>query len=337
MIIIYKADSADLDRWISFDRFPRKLFRMMKGKKTGFTGQSKALGNTCLGLQKIGIDYKLNPGKAQIESAKTPVLLFGQSNVAEYITQFPKTDFIVGPALYSHPIESPRLAEFENVKKILVPGPWMQNMCESYWGDKVIAWPVGIDTDTWLPEKGHHKQVDFLIYNKIMWGDENNMLQKIKTLLDNKALTYTIINYGSYQESEYKDYLAQCRGMIYLCEHETQGIAYQQALSKGVPILAWDRNDYWLDPRFYPNRVKYKPVSSVPYWDERCGCKFESMEDFSSALDWFLKGLERNKYDSRSYILENLSLEQCTQSLLDIFSNDCNSATTQGMYSTSRI
>ena len=43
--------------------------------------------------------------------------------------------------------------------------------------------------------------------------------------------------------------------MIFLCEHETQGIAYQQALSRNVPILAWDRGGDWQDPTYYPERV----------------------------------------------------------------------------------
>ena len=71
--------------------------------------------------------------------------------------------------------------------------------------------------------------------------------------------------------------------MIFLCEHETQGIAYQQALSCGVPILAWDRGGFWQDPEFYPHRVKFAPVSSVPYWDDRCGIKFASIEEFDDA------------------------------------------------------
>ena len=35
--------------------------------------------------------------------------------------------------------------------------------------------------------------------------------------------------------------------MVFLCEHENQDIAYQQALACGVPILAWDRGGYWQD------------------------------------------------------------------------------------------
>ena len=36
--------------------------------------------------------------------------------------------------------------------------------------------------------------------------------------------------------------------MIFLVEHETQGIAYQEAMACDVPILAWDQGN-WLDPK----------------------------------------------------------------------------------------
>ena len=41
-----------------------------------------------------------------------------------------------------------------------------------------------------------------------------------------------------YREEEYRAALNKCRAMVFLCEHETQGIAYQQALSCDVPIFA---------------------------------------------------------------------------------------------------
>jgi glycosyltransferase involved in cell wall biosynthesis len=40
--------------------------------------------------------------------------------------------------------------------------------------------------------------------------------------------------------------------MVFLCEHETQGFAYQQALSCGVPIIAWDRGGLLQDPKLLP-------------------------------------------------------------------------------------
>ena len=98
--------------------------------------------------------------------------------------------------------------------------------------------------------------------------------------------------------------------MIFLCEHETQGIAYQQALSCGVPILAWDQQGPWRDPSYYPKKVTFEPVTSVPYWDERCGLRFADISEFAFRWDEFWYAAGKNRYAPRSYILENLTLEK---------------------------
>lgn len=75
--------------------------------------------------------------------------------------------------------------------------------------------------------------------------------------------------------------------------------------------MAWDRGGYWQDPCYYPHKVKYEPVSSVPYWDDRCGLKFTGIEDFSRQLDAFITVGEAGAFDPRAYITENLTLEKC--------------------------
>lgn len=45
---------------------------------------------------------------------------------------------------------------------------------------------------------------------------------------------------GNYTEREYRSLLGRNRGMIFLCEHESQRLAYQEYLSCSVPVLAWE-------------------------------------------------------------------------------------------------
>jgi hypothetical protein len=101
--------------------------------------------------------------------------------------------------------------------------------------------------------------------------------------------------------------------MIFLVEHETQGFAYLQALSSGVPILAWERGGVWMDPAYYPNKVKFGPVTSIPYWDERCGKRFQDASDFSTKWTEFWSDVLAQKFKPRDYVLENLSLEGCAR------------------------
>jgi len=107
--------------------------------------------------------------------------------------------------------------------------------------------------------------------------------------------------------------------MIFLCEHETQGIAYQQALSMNIPILAWDHGGFWQDPEFYPQRVNFSPVTSVPYWSDQCGLRFKNITTFAKSLDQFVKNLNKKKFKPRKYVYENLNLKLSAKKYLDIY------------------
>jgi len=101
--------------------------------------------------------------------------------------------------------------------------------------------------------------------------------------------------------------------MVFLCEHETQGIAYQQALASDVAILAWDRGGYCRDPDIYPHRAQFAPVTSVPYWNERCGRTFASVAEFYDGWTKFWDEYQSGRYSPRDFILDNLTLEKCAR------------------------
>ena len=85
-----------------------------------------------------------------------------------------------------------------------------------------------------------------------------------------------------------------------------------------MPVLAWDPGGPWQDTHYYPHRVVYGPVSSVPYWDTRCGLKFRAIEEFDSAWKEFWDQHRAQAFAPRDYILEGLTLEKCAQGYLDI-------------------
>ena len=79
-----------------------------------------------------------------------------------------------------------------------------------------------------------------------------------------------------------------------------------------------DRGGFWQNPFYYPERVRFAPVTSVPYWDERCGRKFTDFPGFAGEWHEFWSGVTASVFDSRSYIIENLSLEGCAQEYVAI-------------------
>jgi len=317
MNIFYQE--PDPDRWLPFDRYPRKLIRRIVRGKEKIGGVGQVAINLLKGLDKIGVKYRFNDFAYIKKHSDEIACIVGKPEVL--FNRKWKNPIIFGSGIYSHSIECPDLlAKYPNVKRVLVPGEWMRKMFENDYGNSVIAWPTGIDTEKWSPEHVPGiKNFDFLIYDKIRWEHERysrELVAALKRSLDEKRLTYQTITYGHYDHAELISKISNSKAAIFLCEHETQGFAYQQILATNTPILAWDRGGYWQDPYYYPSKVRYQPVSSVPYWDRRCGIKFTGLENFENSLKIFLENLE--SFKPREYIMENLTLEKCAERYVQI-------------------
>lgn len=309
----------DEDRWLSFDRYPRRIIRRLLRGKPRPSGHTKVFLNLCGGLDRIGAPYRVNDFRFARKNPKSLVCIVGKSFLLDKIKW--KNPILFGAAGYSHPIDDRQLLERLPVKMVLVPGPWMKGMCEPYWGKAVEFWPVGIDTDMWRPSRRENKTIDVLIYDKVRWEHhryEAELIRPILAFLRKSGRSYLEIRYGYYREEDFHLALARCRVMIFLCEHETQGIAYQQALSCGVPIFAWDRGGPWQDPSYYPHKVMFSPVTSVPYWDERCGHRFSGLAEFEARWSLFWDDAQRGQFVPRDYVLENLTLEKCARDYVQL-------------------
>lgn len=308
------------DRWFPYDRYPREIIRRIVRGKTRPGGVMMVALELMRGLDKIGVPYRFNDYKYIKAHPDELACVIGKPQLI-FEKRIPKNPILFGAGVYSHPVDCPDLFEkYPNVKKFLVPGEWMRKMCEPYYGEKVAAWPVGIDTEKWVPSN-NEKTIDVLVYDKIRWKHDHYneiLLQPIIDYLEISKRSYSIIRYGSYKQEDFLEWLKISRSMIFLCEHETQGLAYQQVLACDLPIFAWDRGGYWQDPTYYPEKVKYEPVSSVPYWDERCGRTFKDYEAFEFSFESFFEGVQSNTYSPREYILQNLTLAKCAETYLEI-------------------
>jgi hypothetical protein len=300
------------DKKFPFARLPAtRLRKIIRRKEPG--GQEKMFLNLCRGLAEIGVPFEVNRYSGMPET----VGLVGKAHV---LPKLRRKRLVAGPAIYSHPEECRTFLSDYNVARILVPGPWMKQMCEPYWRDLVHAWPVGIDTKLWNTSNAE-KKYDVLIYDKIMWRHnemKRDYLLKFSEGLRSNGMSVAYFRYGHYKERHFYQAIAESRAMIFACEHETQGLAYLQTLSSGVPILAWDEAGYWQDPQFYP-AVQFSPVSSVPYWDDRCGMKVRTMDDLADAFGNFWDSVCSGKFDPRGYVTENLTLSKCAAKYVEHF------------------
>ena len=273
--------------------------------------------NLAEGLDRLGVPYRVNDFRHAQSHPEELACIIGKPHVL--LERNWKNPVLFGASVFSHPIDCPDLFERYPVRRILVPGEWARQMWEPFYGDRVRAWPVGIDTDAWAPTS-QEKTVDVLLYDKVLWDRDSKLhtlIEPIREALRRWGHTFEEIQYGRYAPADLKAALRRCRSAVFLCEHETQGIAYQEMLASGVPLFAWDRSGPWLDPSYFPDRVRFEPVSSVPYWDTRCGERFEDASDFESRFPAFWDGVEANSFAPRDFILDNLTLEACAQQYLE--------------------
>ena len=295
----------------------RPLARRLLRGKPRLSGIDKVFHNLCLGLDLLGVNYLVDlPFKKLQADDRVGVLGRGRYSLQGY----DRTNQIVaGIALMGHPSEWPTLCEDYPVKRYLQHSAWANDVYRPYFGDRCGIWPAGIDTDNWLP--GANKNIDLLIYDKVMWNREVVKPALCKVIRDSasrKRLVVESVTYGKYTEREYRRLLGQSKGMVFLCEHESQGLAYQECLSCGVPVLAWDQG-YCLDPNRFAWGQPNIPATSVPYFDERCGERFAGTGDFGEKLSVFLEKMEASAYRPRDFVMENLTLRGSAEQFLSFF------------------
>jgi len=317
-ICLYYSHEPEPDRWVRGDRYVRPIIRRIVRGRPRPGGLDKVFINLCLGLNKLGAKYEVNlPFKHLGDDDWVGVLGRGRHRLLGYDRRNP---IVAGVGLMTHPSEWPNLCIEYPVVKYLQHSTWANAIFEPYYGTRCAIWPVGIDTEAWRPSSSDLKDIDVLIYDKVMWNHdaaEISLVQPIRMELRRRHLSFAEIRYGFYNGDEFRSLLRRCRAMIFLCEHETQGLAYQECLSTGVPILAWDQG-WWLDPNRFKWGQAETPATSVPYFDQRCGLRFRNVVEFSEKLSEFWDLLSSGTLHPREYILENLTLEKCAQHYLDI-------------------
>jgi hypothetical protein len=284
----------------------RKISHRLKGGQevSGFGVAFTLLGRA---LERLGYRVLVNRYRIARQNPTYPVGIAGYPHVLRDWTL--PNPAVLGPGLLDHPRMAPTLMDDPRFRSYLVPSEWIKAVFERVYGPRCAIWYAGLDLEEWPDHAAAPKDLDFLVYDKIRWDREAlepGLLRPILSRLQKRGLTYAVLRYGSYGHDEYRARLRRARGMIFLSGHETQGIAYQEAMSCNVPILAWV-NGYWLDPQRARFEAAPVPATSVPYFSGACGDTFAGAHDFEAALDRFLA--RHGSYEPRRFVAENLSLD----------------------------
>lgn len=313
-------EEPEPDRWLPYDRYARRAVRRIVRGRPRPGGVARWFLNLRAGLDRLGVEYRVNDYRFLRHSAGAWACVIGKPHVIDKIPG--GHPIIYGPGVGSHPLENDFWGRAD-IRLMLISCGWFKAMYDRdlRYPVPTAVWPAGIDTDRWGPRAADNKATDVLIYDKVRWEHDHfevEMIRPIRDELQRRGLSFREVRYGFYREEDFQDLLKRSRAMIFLCEHETQGFAYLQTLSCGVPILAWDRGGYWQDPAYYPHEVQFAPVSSVPYWDPRCGVRFKDVDEFPERLNEFWSRVQAETLRPRDYILENLTLEKCAQQYVQL-------------------
>lgn len=276
--------------------------------------------NLCTGLNRLGVPYRVNDYGHLRKAPHELACVVGKPHVLKKIPM--QTPILFGTAGYTHPLDDLDVVTRHNIRAVLAPSLWVQELYDAHWPGLTKVWPCGIDTELWSPDPSIAKSIDVLLYDKtgssLPAQVRSPLLDHISAALEARRMRVERVNYGSYREDEFRSLVHRSRSMIYLSTFESQGFALLQTLATDVPVLAWDRGGYWQDPNYYPDRVSFSPVTSVPYWDDRCGGKFQGGSDFGAELDLFWNNVLMGRFRPRALIVETLTLEQRARAYLDI-------------------
>jgi len=139
-------------------------------------------------------------------------------------------------------------------------------------------------------------------------------LSILQFFLKNLNINFRIFDYvNKYSEEEYLNYLKDSKFGIWITAHESQGFALQEALSCDVPLLVWNVTS--LNQEYGSNHPNL-PATTLSYWDEKCGEYFTNSNDLYNTFNKFISNL--HNYKPREYILENLSIEKCSEKFISV-------------------
>lgn len=278
--------------------------------RTGFYAAFLSLRRS---LERYGCDVRVNDFAEARRRPGYPIGLAGYPSVMAKV-DLPNPR-IFGPGDFGTPPAAAEVAADPRYRILIQPSEWFCDLYRPYCGDKLLAWPVGIDADAWPDASLEPKSVDVLIYDKIRWNRDTLTPQHVDAAaahLQARGLSYKILTYGEHHQSEFKATLRAARSMLFICEHETQGLAYQEAMAANVPVLAWDDGKL-VDPYLASFAQPGLAVSTVPYFDARCGLTFRSGE-FPEVFDAFWA--RRATFTPRAYVLEALSMDAAAEAYL---------------------
>jgi hypothetical protein len=203
----------------------------------------------CRALNSVGCRVHVNDFAAARRSPQQPIGAAGYPTILEKLKVLPNPR-LIGPGLYSSPLENPNLFGDPRNVIFLQTCEWYENMFRPWYGDRMRLWFGGFDVADFPDGRSALKKWDVLIYDKINFDRDiyySQTVERFRKMLDELRLSYKIIRYGNYTYQEYLKSVRSSRCMAFFAHSETQGTAYQECLASNVPVFTWNEG-IWPNP-----------------------------------------------------------------------------------------
>jgi hypothetical protein len=267
-------------------------------------GPKKVVNNLLESLQQENIEYSINEEKYKFNF----LIQYDYAGHQKH-SSLELEHCVIGPQIWFFDEHVKFLKDhLDYFKSFVVPSQWVKDLAVSKFGfpeNKIETWPVGIK----LSQLNRNVKYDCLVYSKRRSQEE---LNQVVEFLENKKLSYNVISYGNYSESDLELLASQSRFCFLLNGTESQGIAVQEIMSNDIPMFVWDLT-HWNDQ----GSDWSVPATSVPYWSSECGEKFYRNSEMGETFDKFYSRM--GEYAPRNFVENNLSYQKSVNKLLEIF------------------
>jgi len=265
-------------------------------------------------LNYLKINYKFG----DINDIKDADIIYSASEPIN-IKEYKDKKFIFGPHFSTFPDNKLDIINYNSKNhKYIHPSLWVNELWNNNFNVKInisiFSFPVNTDKFKEIKKEIKKEKNKVILYYKNRNPEE---LRILKNFLNIKNIDYNIFSYNDkYREEDFLNYLYDCKYGIVLDAHESQGFAIEEMLSCNIPLLIW--NVRYLSQEYKQNYDNYY-ATSIPYWDERCGEYFFNIEELENKYKYFISNLDN--YKPREFILENLSVEKCSERFKEVFLN----------------
>ena len=178
--------------------------------------------------------------------------------------------------------------------------------------------PFGIDIDNIKIVPSVKDRNKVMVYTKVRHPSN---AQYVFDFLRSRGDEYYHIQYGSYNETDFKNQLADTKFVIWIGSHESQGYAFQETLALNIPILLWEAPtmhvEFNRDNKYtYESyRDKYPLFATTANaWSSECGIKFYEQWEFETRFQQMNERID--SFTPRKFIESQLSLKAAYANLL---------------------